>query len=74
MKLDLKKLQEVERAYEEQELPAHTIRLMLSQVLAFGDTSYKLAPNNIQLAISTLKELGILTEMDVIKPVQQLNS
>ena len=74
MKLDLKKLQEVERTYEEQELPAHTIRLMLSQVLAFGDTSYKLAPNNIQLAISTLKELGILTEMDVIKPVQQLNS
>jgi hypothetical protein len=74
MKVNLKKLKEIEKEYQEQELPAHTLRLMLSQVLAFGDTSYKLAPNNIQLAISTLKELGILTEMDIVKPVQQLNS
>jgi hypothetical protein len=74
MKIDLKKLKEVEKEYEQQELPSYTLRLMLSQVISFGDTSYILAPNNIRLAISTLKELGILTEMDVIKPVQQLNS
>ena len=74
MKIDLKKLQEIERKYQAGELPIHTIRLMLSQVIAFGDAPYKLAPNNIQLAISTLKELGILTEMESVKPVEQLNS
>jgi hypothetical protein len=50
---------------------------MLKVVLDFSDTSYKLAPNNVQLALNTLKDLKIIvetTETTENAKVQQLNS
>jgi hypothetical protein len=74
MKLDLQKLAQVEKTYSEGVLSHNALNSMISQVIAFEDTSYKLAPNNIQLAINTLKELGILIETEPEKPKQHLNS
>jgi hypothetical protein len=76
MRLNLEKLKEVEEQYREQGLPNYTLHLMLQQVIAFKEAPFTLAPNNIILSISTLKELGIL-EMDEGKKeikYQKLNS
>ena len=54
-----------------------TLEHMLKVVLNFSETSYKLAPNNVQLALNTLKDLKIIvetTETTENAKVQQLNS
>ena len=50
---------------------------MLSRVLGFEESPYSLAPNNVVLAINTLKDLGILEMEDntkKTKKVEQINS
>lgn len=77
MKINLKKLKEVEEEYKEHNLPNYTLHLMISQVIAYGEAPYTLAPNNIVLAINTLKELGIIDAEDkkeTKKPLEHLNS
>lgn len=76
MKINLEKLKEVEEKYKEQNLPNYSLHLMLSKVIAFGETPFSLAPNNLILSINTLKELGILDMEDKreTKKPQQLNS
>jgi hypothetical protein len=77
MKIDLEKLKEIEEQYKEQGLPNYTLHLMLSKVIAYDEAPYSLAPNNIVLAINTLKELGIIEAEDkkeTKKPLEHLNS
>ena len=76
MKIDLEKLKEIEEKYKEQGLPNYTLHLMLQQVISFEQAPFTLAPNNIILAINTLKDLEILLvdEVRKDKPIQQLNS
>lgn len=77
MKINLEKLKEVEEQYKEQGLPNYTLHLMLSRVLGFEESPYSLAPNNVVLAINTLKDLGILEMEDNTKKtekVEQINS
>jgi O-phosphoseryl-tRNA(Cys) synthetase len=75
MKIDLKKLQKVEKQYEESRLSTDTLHLMINNVLNFQDTSYSLAPNNVKTAINTLTDLKILISDGIdTPPVQQLNS
>lgn len=75
MRLDLEKLKQVEEQYKEQGLPNYSLHLMISKVIAFEDSPYSLAPNNVVLSINTLKELGILIMDENKSPkVQQLNS
>jgi hypothetical protein len=75
MKIDLKKLEKVEKQYEGSLLSSNTLNLMVNNVLNFQDTSFEMAPNNIKTAISTLIDLKILILDDNNKPpIQQLNS
>jgi hypothetical protein len=76
MKINLERLKEIEEKYKEQGLPNYTLHLMLSQVIAFEQAPFTLAPNNIVLAINTLKDLGILDMEGKKDPpkTQQLNS
>lgn len=76
MKINLERLKEVEESYKDQGLPNYTLHLMLQQVIAFDQAPFTLAPNNVILAINTLKDLGILdmeNKREEKKP-QQLNS
>ena len=75
MKINLKKLAEVENKYAENYVSLDTLRLMVTNVLNFEETSFNLAPNNIKTAISTLVDLKILVEDNKVNPsAQQLNS
>jgi len=76
MKINLERLKEVEEKYKEQGLPNYSLHLMLQQVISFEQTPFALAPNNIVLAINTLKDLGILDMEDKREPQkpQQLYS
>ena len=77
MKLDFNKLASIEASYKNQPVTLSSIKDMIEIVLRFQETSYKLAPNNVTLAIKTLVDLGILIEEDTKKedkPTQQLNS
>jgi len=75
MKINLKKLAEVEKKYAESGVSIDVLRVMVSNVLNFQDTSYSLAPNNIKTSINTLVDLKILVEdAKLDPPVQQLNS
>jgi hypothetical protein len=75
MKIDFEKLQRFEKKHSESPVCLDSIRLMVRNVLNFRDTSFNLAPNNIQTAINTLIELEILVENESKKLlVQQLNS
>jgi hypothetical protein len=75
MKINLKKLAEVEKKYTESGVSIDVLRVMVSNVLNFQDTSYSLAPNNIKTSINTLIDLKILVEdAKLDPPVQQLNS
>lgn len=75
MKIDLKKLQKVEKQYEESRLSTDALHTMINNVLNFQDTSFLMAPNNIKTAINTLVDLKVLILDDNTKPpVQQLNS
>jgi hypothetical protein len=76
MRINLEKLKEIEEKYKEQGLPNYSLHLMLQQVIAFERAPFNLAPNNITLAINTLKDLGILDveEKKDLSKTQQLNS
>lgn len=72
MKLDLKQVAKLEKQYRyDNPVAANTLQTMIDIVLGYSENSYKLAPNNVQLALTTLKELGIIKEGN---EVQQLNS
>lgn len=73
LKIDFERLKDVQK-FNDDELSKHTLQGMLSVVLNFSDTSYKLAPNNVQLALNTLKDLKIIVETAEKLEVQQLNS
>lgn len=75
MKINLKKLAEVEKKYAESGVSIDVLRLMVSNALNFQDTSYLMAPSNIKTSINTLIDLKILVEdAKLDPPVQQLNS
>lgn len=73
MKLDLKKLAKIEKEYCENPVAVNSLQTMVDIVLHFNETTYRLAPNNVSLAITTLKGLGIIKETETPE-VQQLNS
>ena len=73
MRIDIKSLHAVESVYKDQDLSLFAIRTMLANVIEFGVTSYKLAPDNVKMAILTLKELNILVDDDEPKS-KPLNS
>ena len=76
LKIDFEKLKNVQR-FNTETLSLFTIEHMLRVVLDFSDTSYKLAPNNVQLALNTLKDLQIIVEIPETNKnteVKQLNS
>jgi len=84
MKIDLKKLKEIEAQFcTPQQLPGDilisadlslfTLQKMMKVVLEYNEASYRHAPTNVQLALETLKTLGIIIEEPSVS-VQQLNS
>jgi len=75
MKINLKQLAKIEKTYIENGISLEVLKLMLSNVLNFGETSFSHAPNNIKTAVNTLKELKILVMDEVsASEIQQLNS
>ena len=75
MKINFKKLKDIEKEYENSKLSIDTLNLMLHTVLTFQDNSYRLAPNNVKTAINTLIELDIFLTDENYKPtIQQINS
>lgn len=73
LKIDFEKLRAVQKRNCET-VSLSALENMLMIVLNFSDTSYKLAPNNVQLALNTLKDLKIIVETPETPEVQQLNS
>ena len=74
MKINLKKLQKVEIGYADNPVCKNSLQTMVDLVFHYQETgNYKLAPANVQIALTTLKELGILIDQEA-KEVQQLNS
>ena len=74
LKIDFERLKNVQKKNSES-VSLQTLEHILKIVLNFSDTSYKLAPNNVQLALNTLKDLKVIVEESSEKPeVQQLNS
>lgn len=76
LKIDFQKLRMIQIENSEA-ISLQTLQSMLLVVLNFSDTSFKLAPNNVQLALNTLKDLGVIvetTETTKNSDVRQLNS
>lgn len=73
MKIDLKQLSKLEKQFRnnDQHVSLNTVQSMIELILGFNETSFKLAPDNIKMAITTLKELGIYKDESEVK---QLNS
>jgi len=74
MKINLKKLQKIESSYVENPVCKSSLQLMVDLVFNYKESgNYKLAPANVQIALTTLKELGVIIDTEE-KNVQQLNS
>lgn len=75
MKINIEKLQLLDIKYANNELVASSISTMIKEVLRYDNTKYENAPENIKLALRTLKYLGVIEEEPVLmgKPAQ-LNS
>lgn len=74
MKIDLKQLAKLEKQYRfDNPVALNTLQSMVDIVLQYNEASYALAPNNVELALTTLKELGVIT-YEASLSAQQLNS
>ena len=62
MIINFNKLEKLEKSFDSNAVSEETLLLMIETVLKFDDTSYILAPDNVKLALNTLKKLGILVE------------
>ena len=73
MKINLEKLKKIEELYDNSHSSELALRQMISIVLDYHNSPYTIAPDNVKLAINTLKDLGIIEESEISK-IQQLNS
>ena len=78
MKINLEKVKELEKKYQNDKLTLSVIHSSINSVLTYPVDEYGSKKSNVVIAIATLKNLGILEEeTEVKKPqpnVQQLNS
>lgn len=76
MKINFKKLQQIECDFSKDDVyvTRESLRQMINIVLDYYNSPYIIAPDNVKLAINSLKELGIIEEIDVEKKIQQINS
>ena len=72
MKIDLKRLKEVEESFETKELSSYALKSMVSSVLEYDRASSNICPTHVQIAINTLSELRILISDDKDKKEPQL--
>ena len=74
MKIDLKQIAKLEKQYRfDNPVALNTLQSMVEIVLHYNEASYELAPNNVKLALTTLKELGVISEQST-PATKQLNS
>ena len=77
MKIDFKKLQKMEKEMSCSPVSNAALAAMVQNVIAYNESKFTNAPNNIELSIRTLREMGILVmeEGDLIPgEIKQLNS
>lgn len=77
MKIDFKRLQKLEKEMSCSNVSLAALANMVQNVIAYNESKFANAPNNIELSIRTLREMGVIVmeENDLIPPtVQQLNS
>jgi hypothetical protein len=72
MKLDLLRIKILEKEYEANSICTQSLTTLIKLVLDYNNTPYYTSPDNVKLAINTLKELKVLID-DTIN-IQQLNS
>ena len=75
MKLNLKRIAELEKEYDGNNISLNALQEMINQVIfpqkdptGWNNTS------TYDFALNTLKDLGVIIESDGKKPLQQLNS
>jgi hypothetical protein len=71
MKINLKRVKELERTYCDSPVSINTLQEMISLVLRFQEAPMNLATNNVSMALETLKDLGVIVDESKIS---QLNS
>lgn len=70
-------LKTIEDSFKESTACYNSLQIMVDQVLNWKDSSFKFAPDNVKLAIKTLKNFKVLEEIDEEdskKQPQHLNS
>jgi hypothetical protein len=73
MKINFEKLSTFEQSCYNSSLTLQAVNKMIENVLNYREDKYENAPQNIKMAIDTLKDLGIIEE-GKNNNIQQLNS
>lgn len=74
MKIDLKQLSKLEKQYRfDNPVALNTLQTMVDIVLHYNEATYSTATENVKLALTSLKELGVIT-YEASLSAQQLNS
>jgi hypothetical protein len=62
--LNLFMLKTIEDSFKDSNSCYNSLQIMIDQVLNWKESSFKFAPDNIKLAIKTLKNFKVLEEID----------